>query len=64
MRKRAILRTLAGSAGLAPGAAAMAQAYPARPVQPMGPYPAGGPSDAIAPTSNAQPGKEHHDLPA
>jgi tripartite-type tricarboxylate transporter receptor subunit TctC len=55
----AIFRTLALSAGLLFGAgAALAQAYPAKPVNLMVPYPAGGPSDAIARIFNTQLGKE------
>jgi tripartite-type tricarboxylate transporter receptor subunit TctC len=54
-----ILRTLALSAGLLIGAnSALAQAYPTKPVNLMVPYPAGGPSDAIARIFNNQLGKE------
>jgi tripartite-type tricarboxylate transporter receptor subunit TctC len=49
MRKFTMLRSLAWMAGLTICAgAAFAQAYPAKPVNLMVPYPAGGPSDAIA----------------
>ncbi len=59
MRTHPILRTLALSAGLLLGAtAALAQAWPLKPVNLMVPYPAGGPSDAIARIFNAQLGKE------
>lgn len=59
MIKPHILRALAVSAGLmiATGAA-LAQAYPAKPVNLMVPYPAGGPSDAIARIFNNTLGKE------
>ena len=44
-----LLRSMVLSAGFALGAGlALAQAYPAKPVNLMVPYPAGGPSDAIA----------------
>jgi tripartite-type tricarboxylate transporter receptor subunit TctC len=44
-----LLRSLALAAGmLLSAAAALAQAYPSKPVNLMVPYPAGGPSDAIA----------------
>jgi tripartite-type tricarboxylate transporter receptor subunit TctC len=44
-----LLRSMAVSAGLVLGVgAALAQAYPSKPVNLMVPYPAGGPSDAIA----------------
>jgi tripartite-type tricarboxylate transporter receptor subunit TctC len=59
MPKLDILRTLALSAGLLLSAsAALSQAYPAKPVNLMVPYPAGGPSDAIARIFNTQLGKE------
>lgn len=59
MSTLAFLRTLALSAGLVLGAtAALAQNYPAKPVNLMVPYPAGGPSDAIARIFNTQLGKE------
>ena len=49
MPKFTLLRSLAWMAGLAfSAAAAVAQVYPAKPVNLMVPYPAGGPSDAIA----------------
>ncbi|QTN23780.1 tripartite tricarboxylate transporter substrate binding protein [Rhizobacter sp. AJA081-3] len=49
MSKLTLLRSLVLSAGFALGAGlALAQAYPAKPVNLMVPYPAGGPSDAIA----------------
>ena len=49
MSRRLLLRSIATLAGLCIGAgAAIAQPYPARPVSLMVPYPAGGPSDAIA----------------
>ncbi|MEI8305417.1 MAG: tripartite tricarboxylate transporter substrate binding protein, partial [Burkholderiales bacterium] len=49
MSRRLILRSIGTLAGLCIGAgAAIAQPYPARPVSLMVPYPAGGPSDAIA----------------
>ena len=49
MVKFSLLRSLALSAALVLGAgAALAQAFPAKPVNLMVPYPAGGPSDAIA----------------
>jgi tripartite-type tricarboxylate transporter receptor subunit TctC len=59
MSKLDILRTLALSAGLLIGAhTALAQPYPVKPVNLMVPYPAGGPSDAIARIFNIQLGKE------
>ena len=59
MSKTAFLRTLALSAGLVLGAtAALAQSYPTKPVNLMVPYPAGGPSDAIARIFTNQLGKE------
>ncbi|MBL8363419.1 MAG: tripartite tricarboxylate transporter substrate binding protein [Rubrivivax sp.] len=59
MRTHPILRTLALSAGLLLVAtAALAQAWPLKPVNLMVPYPAGGPSDAIARIFNTQLGKE------
>jgi tripartite-type tricarboxylate transporter receptor subunit TctC len=59
MPKLDILRTLALSAGLLVATtAAMAQTYPVKPVNLMVPYPAGGPSDAIARIFNTQLGKE------
>lgn len=49
MSKFKLLRSLLLSAGLALGASlALAQAYPSKPVNLMVPYPAGGPSDALA----------------
>jgi tripartite-type tricarboxylate transporter receptor subunit TctC len=49
MSRRLLLRSIGTLAGLCIGAgAAIAQPYPARPVSLMVPYPAGGPSDAIA----------------
>ena len=52
-------RSLALMAGLLLSAgAAIAQSYPAKPVNLMVPYPAGGPSDAIARIFNNQLGKE------
>lgn len=54
-----ISRTLLLAAGLALGAGvAVAQAWPAKPVTLMVPYPAGGPSDAIARLFNTPLGKE------
>jgi tripartite-type tricarboxylate transporter receptor subunit TctC len=54
-----VLRSLALSAGLLLGAAAaLAQSYPVKPVSLMVPYPAGGPSDAIARIFNTALGKE------
>ncbi len=59
MSRLDILRTLALSAGLLIGAhTALAQSYPVKPVNLMVPYPAGGPSDAIARIFNTQLGKE------
>jgi tripartite-type tricarboxylate transporter receptor subunit TctC len=60
MLRRHLFSTLAVSAGLLLGAAsAWAQgAYPVKPVNLMVPYPAGGPSDAIARIFNTQLGKE------
>jgi tripartite-type tricarboxylate transporter receptor subunit TctC len=59
MPKFNFLRLLALSAGLLLGAgAAVAQGYPAKTVNLMVPYPAGGPSDAIARIFNNQLGKE------
>ena len=52
-RRAALLASLALAAGLA-----AAQAYPIKPVNLMVPYPAGGPSDAIARIMNAPLGKE------
>jgi tripartite-type tricarboxylate transporter receptor subunit TctC len=53
------LRSLAVLAGCALGAGAcLAQAYPVKPVNLMVPYPAGGPSDAIARIFNNALGKE------
>jgi tripartite-type tricarboxylate transporter receptor subunit TctC len=55
----AIFRQLALTAGLLfSTAAALAQGYPAKPVNLMVPYPAGGPSDAIARIFNQALGKE------
>ena len=49
MPKFTLLRSLVLTTGLLLSAgAAVAQAYPAKPVNLMVPYPAGGPSDAIA----------------
>lgn len=45
--KRIIQRAIALTAGVLLAASAMADSYPARPVNLMVPYPAGGPSDAI-----------------
>ncbi len=56
-RRLALTTLLAGSWLLAAGAA-LAQAWPAKPVNLMVPYPAGGPSDAIARIFNQQLGKE------
>ncbi len=61
MLKRDLLRALTVSAGLLFGATfagAQAPAYPVKPVNLMVPYPAGGPSDAIARIFNTQLGKE------
>ncbi len=59
MSKLTFPRTLAVMAGLLLGAgAALAQAYPAKPVNLMVPYPAGGPSDAIARIFNQPLGRE------
>ena len=59
MRRSHFLRTLAVSAGLLFSAGvALAQGYPAKPVNLMVPYPAGGPSDAIARIFNSALGKE------
>lgn len=59
MPKLDFLRTLALAAGMLLGAqAALAQTYPVKPVNLMVPYPAGGPSDAIARIFNTQLGKE------
>lgn len=59
MRWSHFLRTLAVSAGLLFSAGvALAQGYPAKPVNLMVPYPAGGPSDAIARIFNSALGKE------
>lgn len=55
----ALTRVLAVTAGLLLSAgAALAQGYPAKPVNLMVPYPAGGPSDAIARIFNPTLGKE------
>lgn len=55
----AVFRQLALTAGLLLGtAAALAQGYPAKPVNLMVPYPAGGPSDAIARIFNPALGRE------
>lgn len=56
-RRLALTTLLAGGWLLAAGAA-LAQAWPAKPVNLMVPYPAGGPSDAIARIFNQQLGKE------
>lgn len=56
-RRLAFATLLAGGWLLAAGAA-LAQAWPAKPVNLMVPYPAGGPSDAIARIFNQQLGKE------
>lgn len=54
-----LCRTIAVvAAGLLGAGAALAQAYPSRPVNLMVPYPAGGPSDAIARIFNTSLGKE------
>ena len=59
MTKLNLVRSLALTAALLLGAgAAVAQVYPAKPVNLMVPYPAGGPSDAIARIFNNQLGKE------
>ncbi len=59
MTKRPVSRMLALLAGLLIGpAAALAQGWPAKPVNLMVPYPAGGPSDAIARIFNTPLGKE------
>ncbi|MBX3607653.1 MAG: tripartite tricarboxylate transporter substrate binding protein [Piscinibacter sp.] len=59
MSKLDLLRTLALSTGLLIGShAALAQSFPAKPVSLMVPYPAGGPSDAIARIFNNPLGKE------
>jgi tripartite-type tricarboxylate transporter receptor subunit TctC len=59
MPKFNFLRSLALWTGLVLGAgAAVAQGYPVRPVNLMVPYPAGGPSDAIARIFNNALGKE------
>ncbi len=56
-RRLALTTLLAGGWLLAAGSA-LAQAWPAKPVNLMVPYPAGGPSDAIARIFNQQLGKE------
>jgi tripartite-type tricarboxylate transporter receptor subunit TctC len=57
--KRTILKTAAGLlAGLALGGMAIAQNFPAKPVNLMVPYPAGGLSDVIARLVNAPLGKQ------
>ena len=56
--RRLALTALLASGWLLAAGAALAQAYPARPVNLMVPYPAGGPSDAIARIFNQQLGKE------
>jgi tripartite-type tricarboxylate transporter receptor subunit TctC len=59
MTKPTFHRSLALMAGLLLSAvAAIAQSYPTKPVNLMVPYPAGGPSDAIARIFNIQLGKE------
>jgi len=59
MPKSTLPRSLALMAGLLLSAgAALAQGYPAKPVNLMVPYPAGGPSDAIARIFNNALGKE------
>ena len=59
MPKLTFPRSLAMMAGLLISAgAALAQGYPSKPVNLMVPYPAGGPSDAIARIFNTQLGKE------
>lgn len=58
MTKPALRRSLALLVGLVLSVAALAQGYPAKPVNLMVPYPAGGPSDAIARIFNNQLGKE------
>jgi tripartite-type tricarboxylate transporter receptor subunit TctC len=55
---RSIVRFAGLLAGVALAGAAFAQSYPAKPVNLMVPYPAGGPSDAIARIVNTQLGKE------
>ncbi len=56
--RRLALTALLASGWLLAAAAASAQAWPAKPVNLMVPYPAGGPSDAIARIFNTQLGKE------
>lgn len=59
MPKSTFTRSLALVAGCLLGAgAALAQVYPSKPVNLMVPYPAGGPSDAIARIFNAPLGRE------
>jgi tripartite-type tricarboxylate transporter receptor subunit TctC len=59
MPKLNVLRRLAVTASLVLSAsAALAQGWPVKPVNLMVPYPAGGPSDAIARIFNTQLGKE------
>jgi tripartite-type tricarboxylate transporter receptor subunit TctC len=59
MSRFRLLQSLVLSASLALGAGAvLAQSYPAKPVNLMVPYPAGGPSDAIARIFNTPLGKE------
>jgi tripartite-type tricarboxylate transporter receptor subunit TctC len=55
---RIVQRSLALVAGLLVAAGASADSYPAKPVNLMVPYPAGGPSDAIARIFNTPLGKE------
>jgi tripartite-type tricarboxylate transporter receptor subunit TctC len=56
--RRTLQRSLACMAGLLLCTAAAAQSYPGKPVSLMVPYPAGGPSDAIARIFNTALGKE------
>ncbi len=56
--RRLALTTLFAGAWLLAAGAALAQGYPAKPVNLMVPYPAGGPSDAIARIFNQPMGKE------
>lgn len=56
-RRLALTTLLAGGCLLAAGSA-LAQSWPSKPVNLMVPYPAGGPSDAIARIFNQQLGKE------
>ncbi len=56
--KTLIRRSMAALAGLLAAASVLAQAYPAKPLSLVVPYPAGGPSDAIARIFNTALGKE------